>query len=170
MSWSMVPSSTFAAQLCCGALPKACRAPPPSNTWKHCGRKSMQPARSVPWASTRWPSPPCIARTRRTRSNPGSTSSVATCTATTTGATTARRGRAGRAGIGSVPCVELKGRTCRCGWAVRRGSTSTPPHPPTPLTPVATFVQRRQRPSGVRSRCRTARTPSMLPAPSVPSS
>lgn len=166
-SWLTVLSSTFAERPCCGARLKACHAHPPSNTWRHCGKRSTQPARSVPWASTHWPSRLCIARTGRTRSSPGSTSSVATCTATTTGATTTRRGRAG---TGSVPCVEPKGPTCRCGWAASQGFTSTLPHPPTPSTPAATFAQRRRQPSGVRSHCHTAHTPSTLPALSAPNS
>lgn len=166
----MAPLSTSAAPPCCGALLKAWPALPPWNTWRRCGRRSTQPARNVPWASTRWPFPQCVAKTHLTRSSPGSTSSAVTCTATTTGATTARRGRAGRAASGSVPCAEPKGRTWRCGWAARRAFTWTRPRPLTPLTPAVTFVRRRLRPSGVRSRFLTAHTPSTPPAPSAPSS
>uniref|UniRef100_A0A669D793 Pellino E3 ubiquitin protein ligase 1 n=1 Tax=Oreochromis niloticus TaxID=8128 RepID=A0A669D793_ORENI len=114
--------------------------------------------------------PQCVAKTHLTRSSPGSTSSAATCTATTTGATTARRGRAGRAASGSVPCAEPKGRTWPCGWAARRAFTWTRPRLLTPSTPAATFVRRRLRPSGVRSRFLTAHTPSTPPALSAPSS
>lgn len=161
-------SSTFVVRLCCGVPPKASPARPPSNIWRPCGKRSMRLVLSAPWASTRWLSPQCIARTLRTRSSPGSTSSADTYTATTTGATTARRGRAGRAGTGSVLCVEPKGPTCRCGWAAKRAFMSTQPHPLTPLTPAAMFVQRRQQPTGVRSHCRMAPTPSTPPALSVP--
>lgn len=169
-SWWTALSSTFVARLCFGGPPKASPAHPPSNIWRRCGKRSMRLVLSVPWALTRWLSPQCIARTLRTRSSPGSTSSADTYTATTTGATTVRRGRAGRAGTGSALCVEPKGRTCRCGWAAKRGFMSTRPRPLTPLTPAAMFVQRRRQPTGVRSRCRTALTPSTPPALSVPTS
>lgn len=169
-SWWTVPSSTSAEPRCCGAPPKACHALPPSNTWRRCARRSTLPALSVPWASTHWRSPRCGGRTRRTRSSRGFTSSVATCTDTTTGATTGRSGRAGRAATGSAPCVGPKGRTCRSGWAVSRAFTWTQRPLLTPLIPAATFPRRRRRDSGVRSHSPTARTPSTLPVPSVPSS
>lgn len=169
-SWSTARSSIFVVRPYCGALLKAWRARPRSSTWRPCGWRSTRLAHSVPWVLTRWPSPLCVARTRRTKSNPGYTSNAATCMATTTGATTARRGRVGRAGRGSVPCAELKGLTCHCGWAARQGFMSMPPRPLTPSTLAAMFAQTRRQPSGVRSHCPTEHTPSMQPALSVRSS
>lgn len=166
----MVLSSTSVVRPSCGAQLKASLALPPSNIWRHCGRRSTLPAHSVLWVSTRLPSPPCVARTHQMRSSPGSTSSVAMCMATTTGATTVRRGRVVKAGSVSVQCVERKGRMCRCGLAARLAFMLTLHRQLTPLTPAAMFVQRRRRPSGVRSPCLTAHTPSMLPARSARSS
>lgn len=174
--WNLSPTSWWMGLLltcvvppCCGARPKDCPSLPLSNTWRPCGRSWMPGGHSVPWASTHWPSPACVARTSWMRSNHGHTCAAAMCMATMAGegAVILRSKQSVRSG--SAPCAVRGALMCHCGLAASRGSTSMRSPLPTPLSPVATFVQKKQLCTGARSRCHMAHMPSMPPAHSASS-